>query len=141
MKSLDFEHNLFISVVALDFPAFEIESNNFLSRKLLRIVEVGQEDGNNSIGTDHSDDPEFNGFHLLSVFSGYFIQEVAGWVNKDLVFVFPTLNECFYSGERGLCGTSEYVAPFEFFVMMTDKFIAWEATIIEYDTVGRDKWQ
>jgi hypothetical protein len=82
MKFHDFEYNLFISVVALDFPAFEIESNNFLSRKLLPIVEVGQEDGNNSIGTDHSDDPEFNGFQLLSVFSGYLIQEVAGWVNK-----------------------------------------------------------
>ncbi len=55
MKFLDFQDYFFVSVVAFDFPASEIEESNLLRRELLGIIKPlvsSTKDG--SIRTDES---------------------------------------------------------------------------------------
>jgi hypothetical protein len=67
MEFLDFEHDLLVSVIALNFPAAEIQSDDLLSRKAGLVVQIGEKHRNCSIRTDESDDSQLNDFGLLAL--------------------------------------------------------------------------
>lgn len=141
MECLDFHHNLFVAVEALDLPAFEVEVDDFVSGKLFLIVQVRQEDRNRSILTDQSYDPESNGFELFSVFGRYLAQVFAGWRNSDHSFLFAALHKGKYSAKGGLCRTAKQKIPAILCDKPADQLIARIASIKSDDRLGRDKRQ
>ena len=98
MKFLDFQDNLFVSVVVFNFPSSEIEGNDFLCRGFLLIIKVSQQDGGGPIGADQSDDLGQRPF-------------VTGWKKRFMAPKGPTDGS---SAARGVKPVEErrFLAPF-----------------------------
>jgi hypothetical protein len=141
MKFLDFEPGLFISEIALDFPSTEIEGNDLLSRILLLVVEIRQENGKGSIGIRQSDDSESDGLGCLSLFRGYLAEIVGCRRNHDLSLALPAPNECLYGGEGGRCRATNHEIALEVVQEMADELISWVSSVQDEDTSLRNERQ
>ena len=60
MEFLDFKHDLLIPVLALNFPAVELQSDDLLSRKAGLVEQIGEKHRDCSIRTDEPDDSQLN---------------------------------------------------------------------------------
>jgi hypothetical protein len=136
MESFDLEHDLFVSIIAFNFPAPEIEVDDLLAWKLHPVEEIGKKDGFSSIPAYQPDDPELENLELFSLSGGYFLQIVATWSDEDHVFGFTAFHEFLYGWESALSWTPEDEIAMECIQQMGDKFIA-RVTSIKKDDVSR----
>lgn len=138
MESLGFEHDFFVSVIALNFPAPEIEVDDLLFHKLISVVEIGQEDGKSSVRVLDLDDSERDGLKFLFLPGGYLAEVVAARGYKDDVFFLAIPDEFFHSreGVRGRAANDEIAV--ESVLEMGDELIARVASIEEKNTPGRN---
>ncbi len=143
MEFFDLQDNLLVTVVGFDFPASEIEGSKFVGREDRFIIEIGQEDGDGSIGTDQFDHPEFDGIEVFSLFLWNPPQETVAGVNTDFVFLFSALYESLYSRECGLSRTAEYKIASESSDEIVDHLVARVTTVKQEHRAGRcifQKW-
>jgi len=102
------------------------------------VMEVCEEDGNGSIGTDQLDDSELNGLELLSLHLWSLLQVVAARVNTDLVLFLFTFHEGLYGRERRLSRTAKYKVP-PFLEEIADQLVAGVASVKEQHTYQRNE--
>lgn len=138
MESFDFERDLFVSIIAFNFPAPEIEVDDLLAWKLHPVKEIGKKDGLSPIPAYQSDNPELENLELFSLSGGYLPQIVATWTYENHIFGFTALHEFLYGWESVLSWTPEDEMAMECIQQMGDKFIARVTSIKEEDASLRD---
>lgn len=141
MKCFDFQNDLFIPVVGFNFPTSEIEGNKLLPRVFSLVCEIGEQDGDGSIGTDESENPQLNGFEIFSLLFRYLVDVPTARVNANLVFVLSGLDESMYGRKRGLSRASEYKKALESSDEIKDQLVARVASVEEQDALARDEFK
>lgn len=141
MKFLDFQNDLFIPVVGLNFPTSEIEGNKLRPREFFLLCEIGEQDGDGSIGTDESENSQLNGFEIFSLLFRYLVDVPTTRVNANLVFVLSGLDEGMYRRKRGLSRAPEYKKALESSDEIKDQLVARVASVEEQDALARDEFK
>ena len=140
MESFHFEDNLFIPIVVFDFPSPEVQIDDFLFREFCLIVQVSQKDRYRAIRTYQFDDPDLEGFKLLSLLYGYFAQVFAAWNDPNLVFLLTAFDEFFDSREAVLCRATKDKISLKCIYKIGDELITGVTSVEKQDTADWNKW-
>lgn len=138
VELLNFEHNLFVSVVVLDFPAAEVEVDDFLARKGGLIEQIGEKHRDCSFRADKPDDPQLNNFGLLALPAAESLEEVVGGMEQNVTFLRAAPNEFLHGREGGLSWAAEDEIALVVVPQRADEVIAWIAAIKEQDRSRAD---
>ena len=141
MKFLDLEDNLFGSIVVFDGPAPEIEVDDLRCWKAGLVVQIAKKHGDRSIGADQPDNPQLDGFSLLSLSATESLQELVGRVDQNKPFLPAAGNEGLDGWKGRLRRTAEQKIPFVMLSEVGNKFIAGVSAVEEEHRSGGNEGQ
>jgi hypothetical protein len=129
MELLDLKHDLLVSIVALNFPAAEVQSDDLFTGEVGLIQQVGEEYRNGSIRADESDNSELNDFGLLALSAAESLEEAVGGMEQNVALLTAAANKFFHRREGALSRTAKKKVAIVVVSQRADELIARISTI------------
>ena len=102
VKAFNLQHDFFIPIRGLDFPAVELQDNDLLTGKGDLIEQIGQQDRHGAIGTFSPDDTGFDGLELFALVGTHRVERRIGGRTPHDVLRLSTGEKGFDDGKRAI---------------------------------------